>query len=382
LTIYPKKREQLTEAKFRLTEQKRAEEMLIRIIDGSPIATFTINKQHKVTHWNIALESLSGTKKEQVVGTDKHWVAFYTKKRAVMADLIVDGASSAEIARYYGDKSKKSSLIDGAYEAQDFFPELGEDGRWLNFMASPIKDNKGEIVGAIETLRDVTEQKRLEDKARLYIQQITRAQEEERERIALQLHDELAQSLLLLTQGLDFLTSTKSERLSDAHRKQFLEKLRSQAIRALEDLQRCAQDLRPLILDQLGLLAALEWMAENLAKEHGIDAQVKVIGSERSLPAEVELLLFRIAQEALTNIRRHAEASRAWITLKFGDDKAVLAVNDNGKGFKLPQMLGDFASVGKLGLAGMQQRAQLMGGTIEMKSTPGKGTTLIVQVPS
>jgi PAS domain S-box-containing protein len=382
LTMYPKRREQLTEAKFRLNAQKRAEEMLIRIIDGSPIATFAINKQHKVTHWNIALESLSGRRKEEMVGTDKHWMAFYSKKRAVMADLIVDGSSTAEIEQHYRDKGKKSSLIDAAYEAQDFFPDLGEDGRWLHFMASPIKDNEGEIIGAIETLRDVTEQKRLEDKARLYAHQITRAQEEERGRIARELHDDLAQSLLVLTQGLDFLTSTKSEKLSATGRKQFLEKLRSQAIGTLEDLRRCAQDLRPPILDQLGLLAALEWMAENLAKEHGINAQVKVIGSERSLSTEVGLLLFRIAQEALTNIRRHAEASRAWITLEFGDDKVVLAVNDNGKGFKLPQMPGDFTSAGKLGLAGMQQRAQLMAGTIEVKSTPGKGTTLIVQVPS
>ena len=381
MTMYPKRREQLTEAKFRLTEQKRAEEILIRIIDGSPIATFAINKQHKVTHWNTALESLSGTKREEVVGIDRQWVAFYTKKRPVMADLIVDGASAAEIKQYYGDKGKKSSLIDGAYEAEDFFPDLGEDGRWLHFMASPIKDNKGEIIGAIETLRDVTEQKRLEDKTRLYIQQITRAQEEERERIARELHDDLAQSLLLITQDLDFLTSTKGEKLSGGQLKQFLEKLRSQAIGALEDLRRCAQDLRPPILDQLGLLAALEWMAEDLARKYRIDVQVKVIGSERGLPAEVELLLFRIAQEALTNTRRHAEASRAWITLEFGDDKVVLAVNDNGKGFKLPQRLGDFTSVGKLGLAGMQQRALLTGGTIDVKSTPGKGTAVIVNIP-
>ncbi|MBA7566327.1 hypothetical protein ES708_08018 [subsurface metagenome] len=112
--MYPKRREQLTEAKFRPTEQKRAEELLLRIIDGSPIATFTINKQHKVTHWNTALESLSGIKKEEVVGIDKQWVAFYTKKRAVMADLIVDGVSAAEIERYYGDEGKttQSNQLD------------------------------------------------------------------------------------------------------------------------------------------------------------------------------------------------------------------------------------------------------------------------------
>ena len=371
----------MTEAKIKLTEQKRADsEITCKIIDGSPVPTFTINEQHKIVHWNIALESLSGAKREETIGTDRQWVAFYTEKRPTLADLIVDKISIAEIEQYYQDKGKKSSLIDGAYEAEDFFPGLEENGRWLHFMASPVKNNDGKIIGAIETLQDVTERKHMENRVRLYAQQITRAQEEERARIARDLHDEIAQSLLLLTQGLDFVISTEEEKLSGGLLTQSLEKLRSQAIRALEDLRRCIQDLRPPILDQLGLLATLEWMAEDLTQKYGFDIQVKMIGSERGLPAEIELLLFRIAQEALTNTRRHAEASRAWITLEFGDDKVVLAVNDNGKGFKLPEQ-GDFTSRSKLGLAGMKQRALLMNGTIEMKSTPGKGTSLIVRVP-
>jgi len=371
----------LTESKIKLTEQKGAEsEITCKIIDGSPIPTFTINEQHKIVHWNIALESLSGAKREKVVGTDRQWVAFYTEKRPTLADLIVDKTSIAEIEQYYQDKGKKSSLIDGAYEAEDFFPQLGENGRWLHFMASPVKNNDGEIIGAIETLQDVTERRHMENRSRLYVQQITKAQEEERARIARELHDELAQSLLLLTQGLDFLTSTEEEKLSGEPLIQSLEKLHSQAIGALEDLRRCVQDLRPPILDQLGLLATLEWMAEDLTQKYGLDIQVKMIGSERGLPTEIELLLFRIAQEALTNTRRHAEASHAWITLEFGDDEIVLAVNDNGKGFKLPEQ-GDFTSMGKLGLAGMKQRALLANGTIEMKSTPGRGTSLIVRVP-
>ena len=126
--MYPPRREQLTEAKFRLTEQKRAGGLTARIIDGSPMPTFAIDKQHKIIHWNIALESLTGMKREEMVGTDKQWVAFYTKKRPIMADFIVDKVSAAEIERYYGDKGKKSSLIDGAYEAEDFFPDIGEHG--------------------------------------------------------------------------------------------------------------------------------------------------------------------------------------------------------------------------------------------------------------
>ncbi|MBA7566326.1 hypothetical protein ES708_08017 [subsurface metagenome] len=297
-----------------------------------------------------------------------------------MADLIVDGVSAAEIERYYGDEGKKSSLIDGAYEAEDFFLDLGEDGRWLHFMASPIKDNEGEIIGAIETLRDVTEQKRLEDKARLYIQQITRAQEDERKRIARELHDDVSPPMLLLIQRLDTMTSATRPKLPYSL-KESLESLRSQAIEALETLRHCAQDLRPRILDDLGLVAALEWMTEDMAKSQGIDAHTEVAGIEQTLPVETQLLLFRIAQEALNNIRRHAEASRAVVKLESGDNSIKMTVSDNGKGFEPPESMGDLASIGKLGLVGMQERARLLGGSLKVESEPGKGTTVAVEAP-
>ena len=97
-------------------------EMLAKIIDGSSIPSFVINKQHKVIYWNTAIEALSGIKREEIIGTDEQWRAFYTEKRPTMADLIVDGAPANEIEAYYRGKCKKSHLIDGAYEAEDFFP--------------------------------------------------------------------------------------------------------------------------------------------------------------------------------------------------------------------------------------------------------------------
>ena len=120
----------------------------------------------------------------------------------------------------------------------------------------------------------------------------------------------MAPSLLLLTQRLDAITSDTRPRLSTSLKSK-LEDLRTQVTEALENLRSYAQDLRPRIIDDLGLVAALEWMTENLIKDYGIDARVEVVGVKRGLPNEVQLLLFRIAQEALTNIRRHAAASRA-----------------------------------------------------------------------
>jgi len=363
-----------------VTDEKRMEEMLSKITDGSPIASFVINKQHRVTHWNTAIKSLSGTSSQEIVGTDEQWRAFYAEKRPTMADLIVDGASDDEIEEYYPGKYKKSRLINGAYEAEDFFPALGESRKWLHFTASPIRNEDGEIIAAIETLQDVTEERQLQENMRFYVQQITRAQEDERKRVARELHDDASPPLLLLIQQLDAIASKNRPRIPQPL-KENIEYLRRQAVEALEGVRRCAQDLRPRILDDLGLLPALEWMAENLTKEYGIDTQVEVKGNEQSLPAEVELLLFRIAQEALSNIRRHAEASKAWVTTEFSDGKLILTVRDNGNGFELPQRIGDLASTGKLGLAGMQERARLIGGELTPISQLGKGTTITVEVP-
>jgi PAS domain S-box-containing protein len=363
-----------------ITEEKGAEEMLSKIIDGSPIPSFVINREYKVTHWNTAIASLTGVTAQAVVGTDEKWRAFYGEKRPVMADLIAGGASAKEIEAHYPDKYKESSLIDGAYEAEDFFPALGEGGKWLRFTASPIKDKSGEIIGAIETLEDITEERQLEENMRYYVQLITRAQEEERKRISRELHDEVASSLLLLTQHLDAIASSTKPKLLPSLKGR-MEELRALTIEALGSLRRCAQDLRPRILDDLGLVAALEWMTEELVKNHRIDARVEVEGAEQTLPVEVQLLLFRIAQEALSNIRKHADASTAVVRLEFGDDSINMAISDNGKGFELSSRVEDLASAGKLGIIGMYERARLLGGSLEIKSELGKGTHVFTKIP-
>ena len=151
-----------------ITERKKAEERLTNIVDGSTIPTFVINKGHKISHWNTALESLTGLRRTDVIGTDKQWAAFYPEERPVLADLIVDGAPERQLKTLYGTSYKESSLTDGAYEAESFFPSLGESGKWLFFTAAPLKDSMGAIYGAIETLQDITERKRAEDELREY----------------------------------------------------------------------------------------------------------------------------------------------------------------------------------------------------------------------
>jgi PAS domain S-box-containing protein len=355
-----------------IIRRRRAEEMLTKIVDGSSVPSFVINKQHVVTHWNTAIESLSGLKREDIIGTDEQWRAFYNEKRPAMADLIVDEASEEEIASYYLDKYEKSGLVEGAYEAEDFFSEIGGGGRWLHFTASPIRDSRGEIIGAKETLVDVTDRRKAENNLRYYLQQVTRAQEEERRRIARELHDETAQDLVILLRQINTLASKGVE---------LPEELQQQTHKILDGVRRFSHDLRPPILDDLGLMPALEWLTSDLNNSFDIDIDMEVLGTARRFSPEIELVLFRIAQEALRNVWKHSKASEARVTVEFGDDKTVLTVKDNGQGFELPGEIGDLTVAGKLGLVGMQERAQLIGGTLTLQSELGKGTTVTVEVP-
>ena len=132
---------------------------LQQIVDGSSIATFVIDQNHVVTHWNKACERLVGIAASEMVGTQGQWRAFYHDQRPVMADLILDDALRKEVTRFYPGKFRKSVLNEAAYEAEDFFPNLGETGRWLYFTAVPLVDRQGRIIGAIETLQDITAQR-------------------------------------------------------------------------------------------------------------------------------------------------------------------------------------------------------------------------------
>jgi len=143
-----------------LVERERA---LSQIIQGTTIPTFVINKDHIVTHWNRAIEKLTGYNAEEIIGTNKQWLPFRPEERPSMADVIVDEMEEEEIERYYGHSWRKSALIEGAYEAEEFFPHIGKNGKWLFFTAAPIKGANRETVGSIETFWDTTESKEAQE---------------------------------------------------------------------------------------------------------------------------------------------------------------------------------------------------------------------------
>ncbi len=147
-------------------ELKEKIDELTSVICEAPIPMLVINKDHKIVHFNKACEALTKLSKQDMLGTNQQWKAFYSKERPVMADLIVDNASEAEIIKHYGFKYKPLKSSNERYAAEDFFPALGKKGKWLFFTVAPIKDNNNEIIGAVETLQDITDEKNAQEKMR------------------------------------------------------------------------------------------------------------------------------------------------------------------------------------------------------------------------
>lgn len=158
-----------------------ADVSLLETLQGTPIPTFVIDTGHVIRHWNAACEQTTGFAAGVMIGTRRQWEPFYPTERPVMADLILEGASEEEINSHYGGHWLRSPLIVGAYEAEDYYPEMGAGGTWLYFTAAPLRDAKGNTIGVIETLQDITERKQAEEELRHYHE---RLEEQVRERTA------------------------------------------------------------------------------------------------------------------------------------------------------------------------------------------------------
>lgn len=215
-----------------------------------------------------------------------------------------------------------------------------------------------------------------ERRLRSYVRQVTRAQEEERHRIARELHDESVQQLVVLSRDLDALNQDCPQMTNP----EGLLAVRQRTSEILTGLRRFSRDLRPAMLDELGLVPALEWLASDLTERTGIDSTFETSGDPVRLPGETEVALFRITQEAIRNIERHADATTIVVRASFHPSKVEVRVVDDGVGFKLHRA-GERNQPSQLGILGMQERARLVGGELEIDSVPGAGTTVIIRVP-
>lgn len=147
-----------------MKELKEEDEKISQIVDKNPIPTLVIDNNHIITHWNKTLERITGLSAEKMVGTKKQWKAFYSNECPILADLLVDNKSENDIVTYHSNKYHKSTLVEGAYEGEGFFPHLGDDGKWFFFTAAPLRNVNGVTIGAIESLQDITEWKKINDR--------------------------------------------------------------------------------------------------------------------------------------------------------------------------------------------------------------------------
>ncbi len=231
---------------------------------------------------------------------------------------------------------------------------------------------------AVENAHLYEEVQRTEGLRRQLLDKLITAQEVERKRIARELHDEAGQALTSILLGLKLIDSASDTR--EAHH--LIASLRALTVETLEALHDLALELRPSVLDELGLAAALKRYVKDFGAKHRLDADFQVHGLDGGrLPPSMETTLYRIAQEALTNVARHAGAANVSVLVERRGDSAILIVEDDGRGFDVERALHRSRDEGRLGLFGMQERAVLIDGILTIESQPSGGSTILVKVP-
>lgn len=294
-----------------------------------------------------------------------------TDPRAVYPDLI-----AAEGLRQFASvplrsKDKVWGVINIASREPRKFSS--HDVRLLQSIA-------GHIAIAIENAKLHQEAQRQNELRGELLREIFSIQEEERRRIARELHDETSQSLASLAASLEATISLLPAGADKA--RDGLRKAQALSIRILDEIQKVIHELRPTLLDDLGLVAATRWLTYNNLEQAGVMVNFKTIGQERRLPARLETTLFRVIQEAISNIVRHAHAKNAQVSLHFKKNTIEARVRDNGKGFDVNEAISSKDRPRGLGLLGMKERVKLVNGALNIQSRPaGGGTKINIIIP-
>lgn len=375
-----------------ITERKKAElalqeahQQLQDIIEFLPDATFVIDKDRKVIAWNRAIEEMTGVKKDQILGKGNyaHAAPFYGEARPILIDLVVDDKTGFE--ERYDFVERKGNTIYG----EVFVPNTyGGKGAYLWGTASPLLDSSGQMIGAIQSIRDITARKHAEDailqsekQLRFLSSRLLSAHEEERKRIARELHDGIGQSLAAVKFFVE--NTLKSAETGEADQiVRSLETLVPMIQNTLQEARRIYTGLRPSMLDDLGIVATIGWFCREFCKAYpGIYLEAKVDISEEDVPEDLKIVIFRIIQEAMNNVAKHSGAEFADICLTKIGDTLRLNIEDNGKGFDLDSVLGKHPHERGLGLTGMKERTELSGGTFVLKSFLDEGTMIAAAWP-
>ncbi|MFQ6607324.1 MAG: PAS domain S-box protein [Fidelibacterota bacterium] len=278
------------------------------------------------------------------------------------------------------------SMKSGKVTIEEKMVTNGET-KWYLQTSAPIKDTTGNVVQVLELFQDITERKQVEmeilrqRKELSYLStQLVNAQEAERKRISQELHDELGQLLTAVSINLEELKETTKSSLTPPLEKR-LEETISLIDKADEQITDLSFQLRPMMLDELGLKATMQWFLNKFSDRVNIEVQFKGESFDQRLPSEIEITLFRIMQEATTNIARHAQASQIKISLGVENSIVQMIIQDNGQGFNIKESSARDVKYRGMGIISMQERVRSLKGVWKIHSSPGKGTQIEVQLP-
>jgi PAS domain S-box-containing protein len=384
---------------------RQTEEKLRLLLEGvKDYAIFMLDSKGRVLSWNAGAERINGYRAEEIIG--KHFSIFFAPED-------IKGAKPEESLSLAAEK--------GRYELQGWRVRKDGSRYWADIVVSAIRDESGNLRGFAKVTRDMTERKQAEEvlkktneeldlrvqrrteelaKANQELQaeinerrraeaklrssfeqlralaaRLQRVREEERTMIAREIHDELGQALTAMKMDVAWLLQKLPE--ADTPLRERMQSTLRLVDDTIKTVRRIASDLRPGLLDDLGLAAAIEWQAQDFQSRTGIRCQVTLPREEIRLDPDRSTAIFRIFQETLTNVARHADASSVDVRFALRNKFLILEVQDNGIGIE-PSVTGDTRS---LGLLGMRERAQILGGEFEVSGSPGKGTTVTLRIP-
>ncbi len=339
-------------------EQNRLAARLSGLVDSAMDGIITIDETQRIVLYNRAAEKIFGWSALQVMGRTLDML-IPPRYRPGHKGQVRRFGETGVTSRRMGDQTVLYGLRSNGQE----FP--------IEASISQVDTPEGKLYTVI--LRDVTERVRAQHELASFAAEASGVREQEKSRIARELHDELAQQLTALKMDTIWL---KDNAATDDKVRAKLADMLAMLDTSVAAVRRIAADLRPLVLDDLGLVPAIEWLVENFTKRHGIACALEIDG-ELELQEPYATAVFRIVQESLVNVAKHAQASRAQVRVAMQGRDLTLTVQDDGRGFNLE----DPRKPQSLGLVGLRERAHLLRGDVRVASRPGEGTRIEATIP-
>jgi len=349
----------ITQQKRMLDALRQSEEFTSNILSRVPIPIVVFNEDTSVRYVNPAFERITGFRSSELTGVTKPYPW-----------LIQESIKET-------GKEFRWASANGMNRLEEVFRKRNGEQFRVQVTSTPVRFG-GEAKYYLSSWIDVTKERRLREDLQFYINEITKAQEKERARIARELHDGIVQTLFSLITEIEH-TIEGSTHLSKSE-VQRLRLVQSKINTAMDETRHFSHELRPALLDHFGLIPSLELLTNELQQD-GKACHLEVAGRKHRLATEIELQIFRIAQEAIHNVRKHSNATEARLKIQFCKEHVIVRISDNGCDFDVPKLLGSYVRIGKLGLAGIHERARIIGAKLWIKSERGRGTVVTVVVP-